>query len=188
MVGAAVADDGEDDNVRIDSSVVNFLTLRPTPLLVRHGGSRSPSRVFTPKSRTLRRKRKSKCRDHLRIPPVVSCPDTPTFRTVFSHFPCHRVACPARSCVVGVCRGPQKVVFLARVTHFSVSLSRPMSFSSRSAARAFRSVSRRTPKSFAQQSASYSLLAARTAAVTANLPRKAAVQVRTLLSCPRKHV
>ena len=41
MLNAAVASDGEDDNVRIDSSVVNFLTLRPTPLLVRHGGSRS---------------------------------------------------------------------------------------------------------------------------------------------------
>jgi len=51
-----------------------------------------------------------------------------------------------------------------------------MSFSSRSATRALRSVSRRVPKSLTQQSASYSLLAARAAAVTTKLPRSTVVQ------------
>ncbi|KAF9648949.1 ketol-acid reductoisomerase [Thelephora ganbajun] len=49
-----------------------------------------------------------------------------------------------------------------------------MSFSSRSAARALRSVSRRASKSLTQQSASYSLLASKTAAITAKLPQRAA--------------
>ncbi|KAF9790407.1 hypothetical protein BJ322DRAFT_1036239 [Thelephora terrestris] len=50
-----------------------------------------------------------------------------------------------------------------------------MSFS-RFATRGLRSVSRRVPKSLTQQSASYSLLAARTAAVAVKLPQRAATQ------------
>ena len=103
-----------------------------------------------------------------------------------SIFLLHRVRCPARNCVIGVCRVLQKAVF-KRVTPPVSSISQPMSFSSRVAARALRSVSRRASKSFTQQSASYSLLATRTAAVTAKLPQRAAVQVRTFLNCPRKH-
>jgi hypothetical protein len=52
-----------------------------------------------------------------------------------------------------------------------------MSFSSRFATRTLRSVSRRASKSLPQQSTSYSLIAARTAAAAVKLPQRAAAQV-----------
>ena len=167
--------------------VVNFLTLRPAPLLVCHMGSHPLVTRSIPLSRVHRVENTEY--NTRNIPGHL--PDSVgrrlDYSELFCRFLCHRVRFPARTCVIGVCRALQKTASKRVTPSLFLSLSQLMSFSSRSAARALRSVSRRAPRSLTQQSASYSLLAARTAAVTAKLPQRAAFQVRAFLSCPRKH-
>ena len=107
-----------DDNVRIDSSVVNFLTLRPPPLLVRHGGSRSPvthplrlNRVHYGENAGIIRERYQRFVDQ-----------SVNYSGLFVEFPCHRVRFPAKACVVGVRRVLQKGVFTASHSVFCLSL------------------------------------------------------------------
>ena len=163
--------------------VANFLTLRPAPLLVRHVGSHRPVTRSIPLSRVHCIENGGDIIENIqeRLPGFadqqLDCPE------LFGRFFCHRVRYPEKP--ASVFAALFKKPFSKRVT-LSLSFSQPMSFSSRSAARALRSVSRRAPRSLTQQSASYSLLATRTAAVTAKLPQRAAVQVRIFLSCPRK--
>ena len=163
---------------------MNFLTLRPAPLLVRHGGSQPPvTRPAPPVSRRPCIKRILKYRKFSKTPfcwPMreLSLYSKHFCRTFVSRFVGWlKLAFPA----IPVFHEKKKW-FFKRVTLFCLSFSQPMSFS-RFATRGLRSISRRAPKSLTQQSASYSLLTARTAAVAAKLPQRAATQA-SILSSP----
>ena len=104
--------------------VVNFLTLRPAPLLVCHMGSHPLVTRSIPLSRVHRVENTEY--NTRNIPGHL--PDSVgrrlDYSELFCRFLCHRVRFPARTCVIGVCRALQKTA--SKASH---SLPLPLSFS-----------------------------------------------------------